>query len=170
MVGKRVLEIGCGPGFLSKQVAKIAAWYMGIDYSQLALAIARLTSPPNCGYYHLADLAAISQYAGTMDTMVGRNFFIHQNYQNLTWLLALAAILLKPGGLISADFYLGNPAVPQGIVHPARQKLDENYPSCAFEYTVPDITEAASATGFMVESITDNLELQRRFVFFRKAG
>lgn len=170
LVGKRVLEIGCGPGFLSKQVAKIAAWYMGIDYSQLALYIARLTSPSNCGYYHLADLAAISQHAGTMDTMVGRNFFIHQNYQNLTWLLALAAVLLKPGGLISADFYLRNPAIPQGIIHPARRKLDERYPSCGFEYTELDIKEAASETGFMVESITDNLELQRRFVFFRKVS
>jgi SAM-dependent methyltransferase len=170
LIGKNILEIGCGPGFLGKQMGKIAGSYLGIDYSKLALHIARLTSPSNCSYYHLSDLSQIARHAGTIDTMVGRNFFIHQNYQNLLWLLELAHVLLKPGGLISADFYQGNPAIPQGIVHPARGDLDKDYASCAFEFTIPEIEQAARETGFLVENVKDNLDLQRRFVFFIKDG
>lgn len=168
LVDKNLLEIGCGPGFLAKQLAKVAASYVGIDYSRLALHIARLTSPSNCSYYHLSELDHILQHANTIDSMVGRNFFIHQNYRNLIWLLKLASVLLKPGGLISADFYLGNPDVPQGIIHPAHSDLDERYPSCGFEYTRQDIQQAAQATGFSVEAIFDNSDLQRRFVHFIK--
>ncbi|MBE7555396.1 MAG: class I SAM-dependent methyltransferase [Anaerolineales bacterium] len=168
LVRKNVLEIGCGPGFLGKQLGMIAAAYVGIDYSKLALSIARLTSPPNCFYYHLADLSQITQHAGTMDTMVGRNFFIHQNYENLLWILQLAYMLLKPGGLMSADFYQGNPAIPQGVVHLARNKLDPRYPSCAFEFSIQEIEQAAKEAGFTVQNVTDNLDLQRRFVFFIK--
>jgi SAM-dependent methyltransferase len=165
---RHVLEIGCGPGFLGKQLGLVAASYIGIDYSQLALAIARLTAPANCVFHHLSDAAAIGAHAGTIDTMVGRNFFIHQNYQNLLWLLKLAALLLKPGGLIAADFYLRNPSMETGVVHDAHADLDRLYASCAFEFSVADIESAAAAGGFAVETLFDRLDMQRRFVFFRK--
>ena len=168
IVGKNVLEIGCGPGLLGKQLGMVAASYLGIDYSRLALSIANLTSPANCSYYHLSELAGIFSHVGTMDIMVGRNFFIHQNYQNVIWILRLAHVLLKSQGLISADFYLRNPDIPQGVIHPARNDLDEQYPSCGFEFTKEDISQAAKETGFIVENITDNLDLQRRFTYFVK--
>ncbi|ETW95726.1 MAG: hypothetical protein ETSY1_29420 [Candidatus Entotheonella factor] len=170
LIDKRILELGCGPGLLGKQLGQVAAAYLGIDYSRFALQIATLTSPNNCTYLHLSELDAMSPYAGTIDTMVGRFFFIHQNYQNLMWIFQLATMLLKPNGRICADFYLANPAMPQGIVHPARAELDARYPSCAFAYTVPDIEKAAAARGFAVESVMDQIDLQRRFaVFVKKA-
>lgn len=168
LMGKHILEMGCGPGFLGKQMGKIAASYVGIDYSRFALYIARLTSPGNCLYYHVSEIDQILTHAGTMDTMVGRFFFIHQNYQNLIWILVLAFALLKPGGVLSADFYLRNPATPQGIIYPAHHALDERYPSCAFEYTMMDIEYAAKETGFTVANVTDHASIQRRFVLFIK--
>jgi 2-polyprenyl-3-methyl-5-hydroxy-6-metoxy-1,4-benzoquinol methylase len=169
IVGKHVLEIGCGPGLLGKQVGKIAASYVGVDYSRLALHIARLTSPQYCSYYHLSELDQIIIHTGTIDTIVGRFFFIHQNYRNLLWILTLASTLLKPDGVISADFYMRNPAVPQGIIYPAHHDLDERYPSCTFEYTKLEIEQAADATGFKVANIVDNVDLQRRFTLFTKS-
>jgi 2-polyprenyl-3-methyl-5-hydroxy-6-metoxy-1,4-benzoquinol methylase len=168
IVGKHILELGCGPGLLGKQVGQVAASYMGIDYSRLAIHLARLTSSPQCTYYHLAELDQIITHTGTIDAMVGRFFFIHQNYQNLFWILVLASILLKPGGVISADFYLRNPAVPQGIIYPAHHDLDERYPSCAFEYTELDILQVARETDFRIANIIDNIDLQRRFTLFVK--
>ena len=53
--------------------------------------------------------------AGTMDLMVGRFFFIHQNYASATWVLRLASILLGKGGSVAADFWLTNPALPHGV-------------------------------------------------------
>lgn len=168
LVGKNILEIGCGPGLVGKQLSKVASSYLGLDYSLLALNIARLTSPANCTYYHLSEIDQILGHASNMDTMIGRNFFIHQNYQNLLWLLKLAYVLLKPGGRISADFYQGNPAIPQGVIHSAHNNLDEQYPSCGFEFSTADIQQAAHENGFVVESLFDNLDLQRRFVQFVK--
>jgi len=168
LVNKNVLEIGCGPGYLGKQIGLVAKSYIGIDYSKLALYIAFLTSPGNCHYYHLSELDAISKHAVTMDTMVGREFFIHQNFQNTIWLLELAMLLLRPCGLVCADFYLGNPAIPQGVIHPAKSSLDPTYPSCGFQFEEQEILEVAKEVGFAVEKIIDQLDLQRRFVHFRK--
>ena len=170
LVAKHILELGCGPGLLGKQLGQIAASYLGIDYSRFALQIARLTSPDNCTYLHLSELDVMMRHAGTVDTMVGRFFFIHQNYQNLLWILQLAAMLLKPDGRICADFYLANPEMPQGIVYPAHAELDARFPSCAFTYTIPELEQAAAERGFAVESIMDQIDLQRRFaVFVKKA-
>jgi SAM-dependent methyltransferase len=168
LVDKRILEIGCGPGFLGKQLGLFSKAYIGIDYSKLALQIARLVSPPNCHYYHLSEQNAITEHFHTVDTMVGRNFFIHQNYTNFLWILQLAQRLLKPSGVMSADFYLPNPAVPQGVLHPAKSPLDPTYASCAFVYSIAEIEEGAERNGFVIDSTVDKPELQRRFVILRR--
>lgn len=168
ILNKNVFELGCGPGFLGKQLGMVAKSYLGIDYSELALKIAHLVSPDNCKYVHISDFDEISKYEGTIDTMVGRYFFIHQNYNNLTWILRLAHFLLKDSGVISADFYLPDPNIPQGIVHPAKHELDDHYASCAFAFTDAEIHLASQMLRFKVENIVDRLDLQRKFVFFRK--
>ncbi|WP_414578358.1 class I SAM-dependent methyltransferase [Anabaena sp. CCY 9402-a] len=168
LANKYVLEIGCGPGFLGKQLGLVAKQYVGIDYSQLALSIARLVSPDNCNYIHMQDWEKILGYANSIDTMVGRFFFIHQNFDNALWLLKIANMLLKPGGVVSADFYQANPDIPQGVVFPAKSPLSKNYPSCGFEYTESEIQELASKTGFKIASIHPLPSMQRLFVRFEK--
>ena len=106
--------------------------------------------------------------AGTMDLMLGRFFFIHQNYASALWVLRLASVLLAPGGTVAADFWLSNPAIEHGIVHPADHGLDPLYPSCRFAFTVEQIQRVAGATGFSVEDVADQPALQRRFVRFRR--
>lgn len=168
LVGKRVLEIGCGCGYLGKQLGAIAAGYLGLDHSRFALHVGELTSPDNCVYAHLSDFDRIREHAGTMDTMVARYFFIHQNFASASWVLRLAAYLLKRGGRIGADFWLTNPKAPRGVVHPALHDLDSQHPSCAFEFTLPQIAELARVNGFELESQDEVLAQQRRFVTLRK--
>ena len=103
---KRVLENGCGTGYLGKQIGQVAEFYIGLDYSRLALYIARLVSPRRCTYVFVGDKERISRYANSIDTMVGREFFIHQNWDNAVVVMRLARYLLKPGGIVSADFWL----------------------------------------------------------------
>jgi SAM-dependent methyltransferase len=168
LANKSVLEIGCGPGFLGKQLGLVAKNYVGIDYSQLALSIARLVSPNNCEYIQIQDWENIISYVNSIDTMVGRFFFIHQNFENALWLFKLANILLKPGGVISADFYQSNPEIPQGIIFPAKSPLSKEYPSCGFEYSESEIQELAATTGFKIVSQHPIPSMQRLFVRFEK--
>ncbi|MDJ0734365.1 MAG: methyltransferase domain-containing protein [Nostocaceae cyanobacterium] len=168
LAGKRVLEIGCGPGFLGKQIGLIAKKYVGIDYSNLALSIAKLVSPANCDYLHISDRKKIVDYVDSIDTMVGRFFFIHQNFSNSIWVLKLVHLLLKPGGVISADFYKATPDIQQGVVFPAKHALSQNYPSCAFEYTESEIKELATHSGLKIVNMHRHTEMQRLFVCFEK--
>jgi len=168
LVQKKVLEIGCGPGFLGKQLGLICKNYLGIDYSQLALSIARLVSPENCDYIHISDNQSIMEHAKTIDTMVGRFFFIHQNFDNAMWVLKLANLLLKKDGIVNADFYKANPKIPQGIVFPAKNPLSQKYPSCAFEYTESEVQELADHLGFQIIKTDLDQKMQRFFVRFKK--
>ena len=167
IVGKRVAEIGCGAGFLGKQLGLIASRYLGIDVSQVALAIARGNSGPACHYLHLSDKDYIAEEFSGYDTVVGREFFIHQNFDNAIWVLGLAKRLLVPGGVICADFYLANMAIPQGIVHPARSPLDPKYASCGFAFSDRDIDDLARKIGLELVSRDDDLSVQRKLVVFR---
>jgi 2-polyprenyl-3-methyl-5-hydroxy-6-metoxy-1,4-benzoquinol methylase len=168
LVGKKVLEIGCGCGWLGKQLGMVSEAYVGIDYSEFALAVGRGNSPANCRYLHISERDDIAALAGQMDIMVGREFFIHQNFENASWVLRLGAFLLKPGGIVSADFYLADPKIPQGVVHPAKSPLDPVYASCAFAFRPDEIAEVARNAGLEVVASTDHLEYQRRFVRMRK--
>nr|WP_165123097.1 class I SAM-dependent methyltransferase [Bradyrhizobium sp. 6(2017)]QIG91094.1 class I SAM-dependent methyltransferase [Bradyrhizobium sp. 6(2017)] len=168
LVQRSVAEIGCGAGFLGKQIGLIATRYLGIDVSQLALAIARGNSGPNCSYLHIGERTLIAQEFGKYDTVLGREFFIHQNFPNAMQVLRLAKELLVGGGRICADFYLPNPNIEQGVVHPARAELDSNYASCAFAFSTGEVQELAQNVGLNLLSLADDLGEQRRFVVFVK--
>jgi SAM-dependent methyltransferase len=170
LVDKYVFEIGCGPGLLGKQLGTITKHYLGLDYSQLALSIARLVSPQNCDYVHLSEKNRLLQYAESRDTLVSRFFFIHQNFDNALWVLKLANFLLKPKGIVSADFYQSNPEIPQGIVFPAKHALSKEYPSCGFQFTESEIQELAYESGFNIASMTKDSVMQRLFVRLEKQG
>jgi 2-polyprenyl-3-methyl-5-hydroxy-6-metoxy-1,4-benzoquinol methylase len=167
IVGCRIAELGCGAGFLGKQLGLIADSYLGIDVSQLALAIARGNSGPVCTYLHLGDKEFIREEFRAYDTVVGREFFIHQNFTNAKWVLNLAKMLLRPGGTVCADFYLPNREIPQGIIHPAKSELDPTFASCAFVFSDEDIGELSALTELAIISIDDILSEQRKLVVFK---
>ena len=112
LAGRRVMEMGCGCGNLGKLLGRYVTSYLGTDFSTLALAVARLVSPANCTYVHVADRAGLRPFFGTVETVVGRYFWIHQNHElaacNLDYWRASGA-----GGRYYADFY-GPTRVEQG--------------------------------------------------------
>jgi 2-polyprenyl-3-methyl-5-hydroxy-6-metoxy-1,4-benzoquinol methylase len=166
--GGRVFEVGCGPGWLCKQLGLVAAGVVGIDHSKLALHIARLVSPPTCSYYHTTHLDRLEPLHGRFDAMVCRHFFIHQNYASSVQALKLARRLLRPGGLVGADFFLAGPPRQGFVVYPARGGLSVTHTSAAFLYAVEDIRELAEATGFRVVETWENLPHERRFVLLER--
>jgi hypothetical protein len=168
IVGKNIAEIGSGAGFLGKQLGLVTASYLGIDVSQIAVAIARGNSPDNCRYYWLGQKDEIISEFNKYDTVVGREFFIHQNFENALWVVNLASHLLTKDGELCADFYLPNYEVEQGIIHNCRAPLDPSYASCAFIFEKDDIQELADAAGLAVVDVDDDISEFRRFVVMKK--
>jgi SAM-dependent methyltransferase len=170
VLGRDVLEIGCGCGWLGKRLGLLAHSYLGLDFSEFAIAVARGVSPPNCRYLHLSERNRIAAQQGQFDTMVGREFFIHQNYANACWVLQLGAFLLRHGGQISADFFLPNRETPRSVWHLAREPLDPVHASCGYLFNETDLGQLARETGLELLEIVDRLNHQRRFARFRKSG
>jgi hypothetical protein len=170
--GAVIAELGCGPGMLGKAVGPFCEKYIGIDYSKLALHVARLTSPANCRYLHLSEADELESLGSTCDLCVGRFFFIHQNWKNATWILKFYRHLLRRGGRISADFFA------QGeqdsiynntwLVRNPEDPLNEEHPSCMFSYDNGQILQLAKDCGLELESIEHQPALQRRFAIFVK--
>jgi SAM-dependent methyltransferase len=167
-----IAELGCGPGILGKAVGPFCRQYIGIDYSQLALHVARLTSPLNCRYLHLSDVAELDALAATCDLCVGRYFFIHQNWKNACWVLRLYRHLLKDGGRVSADFFApGGPDTAYDnawMIRNPEDPLNEEQPSCMFAYTDDHIRRLAAECGFKVKAIDYRPAYQRRFAILMK--
>lgn len=167
--GSTIVELGCGPGLLGKVISHFCAGYIGLDYSQLALYLARLVSPKNCQYIHLSECERIAALESTVDICAGRFFFIHQNFTNTLWILRMFRYLLRDGGIVSADFYASAPDVkkPTVVLKP-EDDLHDEHPSCVFEYSEGHIHEAARRCGFAVAAIDYEPQMQRRFVTFEK--
>jgi len=168
IAGKRLMEMGCGCGNLGKLIARYAESYLGTDYSTLALKIARLVSPPNCAYVHVADRAGLSPFFGTIDTVIGRYFWIHQNLKLGRWNLDFLELFLKPGGRLYADFYWPNPKVEQGIVFTPDHPLSRAYPSATFRYAPEDVERLIEGRPFRILREEISLEMQRRYVVFER--
>jgi SAM-dependent methyltransferase len=166
LIDRDVVEIGCGCGVLGKQFGTVARSYLGLDYSELALAIARGASPSNCTYGMPSDRKLLEPLAHSCDTLVGREFFIHQNLDQARRVLRIARHLIRPGGIICADFYHTNPDIPQGAVHPADSPLDPQYASAGFHYEPADTQLLADEFGLTIRSQDRDFERQRLFTIF----
>jgi len=168
LAGRRVMEMGCGCGNLGKLIARYVDHYLGTDYSTLALQVARLVSPANCSYVHVADRAGLAPFFGTVDTVISRYFWIHQNFQLAGWNLEFLALFLKAGGRLYTDFYWPNPAVEQGIVFPPDHALSRAYPSATFRYTREDVERLIAGRPFRILSEEISAGMQRRYVVLER--
>jgi len=166
--GKRVMEMGCGCGNLGKLIGRYVDSYLGTDYSPLALKVARLVSPPNCTYVHVADRAGLAPFFGTVDTVIGRYFWIHQNFKLAGWNLEFLELFLKPGGRLYTDFYWPNPAVEQAVVFSPDHALSKTYPSATFKYSGEDIRRLLDGRPFRILREEVSPEMQRRYVVLER--
>jgi glycosyltransferase involved in cell wall biosynthesis/SAM-dependent methyltransferase len=168
LAGRRVMEMGCGCGNLGKLLARYVDRYLGTDYSPLALQVARLVSPANCAYVHVADRAGLAPFHATVDTVVGRYFWIHQNFEQGRFNLQFLSLFLRPAGRLYADFYWPDPTVPQGVVLSPDQPLSRQYPSATFRYTSEDVARLIDGLPFRLLRQEVWLETQRRYAVLER--
>ena len=166
--GQRVLELGCGCGNLGKQIARYVHSYLGTDYSTMALQIARLVSPDNCTYIHVADQEGLGYFRGLIDTVVSRYFWIHQNLRLARWNLGFLEAFLRPGGRLYADFFWPNPKVEQFVVLSPDVQLSKAYPSAMFRYSSEDVRRLIAGRSFRVLREEVSVPMQRRYVVLER--
>lgn len=167
LVGKDVLEVGCGPGVFGRLSGRFAKSYTGVDVSQFALSIARLTSQKHSTkYVHFYDAENIKKLEKSVDIAVGRNFFIHHNYADALWLLRFMRDCTRDGGLIIADFF-SDEKLDDTRRLKASADLQEKYPSALFSFSDDDVAKLCKETGLRCESIEYKPEHQVRYARLR---
>ena len=166
---KKVMELGCGAGNLGKYLARYCKSYLGVDCSQIALAVARLVSPNNCTYLHVNDHQELGKYFGKIDTVISRYFWIHQNMDSARRALRFLGHFMKPNGRIYMDFFMKCPQEAVGhwkntwITLPPGDPLTEAA-STTYEFTLEDINSLISEFGYrMIHHYPDG-RTQRRYI------
>jgi SAM-dependent methyltransferase len=100
--GARVIDYGCGPGYLAAAVARRAAHVDAVDVSRGVLACARvLNGLPNITYQTPAGLRAP---AGPADVAYSFAVVQHLRTDALLEMLALLAGAVRPGGVLMLHF------------------------------------------------------------------
>jgi 2-polyprenyl-3-methyl-5-hydroxy-6-metoxy-1,4-benzoquinol methylase len=174
--GKSIMEFGCGCGLLGKLIAHYALSYLGVDCSRLALAIGPLVSPANATYLHVNQSEELSRLYGTVDTLVSRFFWIHQNFETGRRVLRIVEPLLKSGGRLYLDFFWPNPAeAAEGTwsdvwkVYLPQDALSE-HPSALFQYSAADVAELFRDMPFQILHQVEHGPTQRRYVTAEKVS
>src|ERR1051326_2170975 len=165
-----IMEFGCGCGLLGRLIAHYARSYLGIDCSRIALAIAPLVSPANAIYLHVNQVEELSRLYGTIDTLVSRFFWIHQNFETGRRVLRIVQPLLKSGGRLYLDFFWPNAAeAGEGPFHDVwkiytpQDPLSE-HPSALFQYTAGDVAELFRGLPYRILHQEEHGPTQRRYV------
>lgn len=105
----RVLDYGCGPGYLAAAVAEKAAHVDAVDISRGVLACARvLNGRPNITYRTPAELWAMGEMAD-----VAYSFAVvqHLRTETLEQVLSLLARAVRSGGVLLLHFAVPDPVL-----------------------------------------------------------
>ncbi len=97
--GERVIDIGCGPGFLSESMAAQTGpggHVLGVDISDDLIALCRDRAPPANLSYAVEDALSLSAGTGSFDVAVSTQ--VAEYVPDTTALLAEMARVLRPGG------------------------------------------------------------------------
>ena len=108
VAGRRVLDAGCGTGYLTRQLAQRGALVTGIDVSARMIALAREASP-GCDVRvdSCTTLATIDD--GALDAVVAN--YVVMDVPGLTATMAAFGRVLRPDGI--AVLIFSHPCFPQ---------------------------------------------------------
>ncbi|MET0793183.1 MAG: bifunctional 2-polyprenyl-6-hydroxyphenol methylase/3-demethylubiquinol 3-O-methyltransferase UbiG [Polyangiaceae bacterium] len=93
----RVLDVGCGGGFLSNSLAAAGHEVTGVDASQDALNVAALHDSSGSVRYRMGNALQLPYDAGSFDAVCAMDFLEH--VEEPRQVIAEAARVLKPSGL-----------------------------------------------------------------------
>jgi 2-polyprenyl-3-methyl-5-hydroxy-6-metoxy-1,4-benzoquinol methylase len=129
--GMIVLELGCGTGYFTRELARLGADVVAIDVSPELLEIARANCPAPNVQYQIENAYALSYDGAVFDSVVGSSVLHHLEIQE-----ALREIyrVLKPAGTIYfTEPNMLNPQIAiQKNIPWIKQKLGDSRDETAF--------------------------------------
>lgn len=105
--GARVLDVGCGAGFLSNHLAREGFEVTGLDASQASIDVAARHDTTRTARYLLGDASALPFAAASFDVVCAMDFLEH--VENPTAVVTEIARVLKPGGVFFFHTFNRNP-------------------------------------------------------------
>jgi 2-polyprenyl-6-hydroxyphenyl methylase/3-demethylubiquinone-9 3-methyltransferase len=103
----RVLDIGCGAGFLSNALARDGFEVVGLDASETSLAVARRHDETNRVRYDAGDALSLPYPAASFDAVSAMDFLEH--VEDPGAVIAEAARVLRPRGMLFFHTFDRNP-------------------------------------------------------------
>ena len=93
----RVIDLGCGAGFLTNALARAGHEVTGVDLSEGSLEMAKLSDPTKSVHYIKADVTQVPLPSHRFDVVCAMDLLEHVN--DPKQVIKEAARLLKPGGV-----------------------------------------------------------------------
>ncbi len=93
----KVLDVGCGAGFLSNELAKQGLQVTGVDLSEESLKIAAKHDSTKCVHYQTADAYKLPFGDSTFDVLTAMDFLEH--VENPDQVIKEFSRVLKPNGI-----------------------------------------------------------------------
>jgi len=143
--GEKILDVGCGEGYLSEKIASRGALVKAIDLNPKAIASARNRVKNERLEFRALDATELDYPEAFFDKIV--SFCVIEHFVDDEKVLSLLAGMLKPGGrlVLSADS-LSN----AGITDKERERHQRRYAVNSF-YTKEEIVKKLQKVGLKTE-------------------
>jgi len=105
--GTKVLDVGCGAGFLSNELAKQGLQVTGVDLSEESLKVAAKHDHTKSVVYQSADAYHLPFADATFDVLTAMDFLEHVEHPDQV--VKEFSRVLKPGGLFIFHTFNRNP-------------------------------------------------------------
>ena len=156
--GTRLVDIGCGPGYVTARASERGALALGIDISSAMVALARRLRPGLL--VAAADGGRLPIVDAAMDAVVG-NFSLHQLPDPGAACIEFARVL-RPGGMVAMSAWEEPPrnrlqAVFQDAIREVGAPAPSEIPVGPAQMSGGDIRAAFAGAGFgevMAESLS----------------
>lgn len=102
-----ILDVGCGAGFLSNELARQGYKVTGVDLSEESLDVARKHDRTRSVKYEVADAYRLPFEEGTFDALTAMDFLEH--VEKPQEIISEFSRVLKPGGLFFFHTFNRNP-------------------------------------------------------------
>jgi 2-polyprenyl-6-hydroxyphenyl methylase / 3-demethylubiquinone-9 3-methyltransferase len=103
----KVLDVGCGAGFLSNALSKVGLQVTGVDLSEESLKIAAKHDETKCVHYQTADAYKLPFADATFDVLTAMDFLEHVEHP--ADVIKEFSRVLKPNGLFVFHTFNRNP-------------------------------------------------------------
>jgi SAM-dependent methyltransferase len=161
--GRRVLDAGCGEGYLARALAARGAHVTGIDVSPRLIARARSKDPGSTIDYRVADLSQpLPDAAGRFDA--AGSYLVLNDVPDYRGFAVTLAASLAPGGRLVLAFNNPYSAVTDrhvtdyfdsGAISPYRGLLEAGIRASYHHRTLENYLDAFHAGGLRLDKLAD---------------